>query len=170
MSDEPGPEEVMLAAYPNVRAIAHRIGGERGDDLAQDAWLRVWIVRHRYVVADLPKILTAAVYHTWTDWGRAIIRHRETPIPGAWLAGQTTRESGSLPEALTYRLSPEQIVVLADERARVREMVAGLTTTDRDALVCFYWQETVQNDVGPAFKSRVQRARARFREQWLAAA
>lgn len=165
------PDRALLDAYPAARRLARRITGNdtEADDLAQDAWLRVWIVRYRYPVDDPPKILATAVRRIWLDHVRSQSAHPAMPMPERWQTTDPHVNGAALPGALIYHTTPEQIVIKADEAARIRAMVLALMATARDALIWRYWRDELQPGVW-AFNTRVNWARGKFREAWMAAA
>lgn len=176
--------DALTAAYEPACALAARIAGnaEDGDDLVQEAMLRLWAARERYEADELPRMLFRTMVNIQRDRHRRAVRIRMNPMPESWTGRPAWADWDGgmlvrLPVALIDDESPEALAVAACEQAerevacaRVRELLGSMTEIDRNALLDAHVEGVCQRSRGPRFRSQVFRARLRFRQAWEAAA
>jgi RNA polymerase sigma-70 factor (ECF subfamily) len=146
-------DELIDALHPLVRRISARVAGSEADDAAQEALLAIF--------RDLPALRTPEAIVSWVSAVTARIaarvdrrdrRQREPTMP---------RDPARLPSWNHH------------DALEVTDVLARLPTRDHTLLVLRDLQGLSEREVAEALgvpvgtvKSRVHRARRRFREEW----
>lgn len=146
-------DELIDALYPLVRRISVRVAGPHGEDATQEALLAIF--------RDLPALRTPQAIVGWVSAVTARIASR--------VDRTDHRQRGSVTQD-----DPDRILSWVDHDAlEVADVLARLPSQDNTVLVLRDLQGLSEREVAQTLgvpvgtvKSRVHRARMRFREEW----
>lgn len=146
-------DELIDALYPLVRRVCARIAGIHGEDAAQEALLAIF--------RELPALRSPEAVISWASLvtARTAVRVDRTQRRQRGGTGQT---------------DPEQLSAWVDfDALDVTDVLTRLPARDHDVLVLSDLQGLSERDVAERLgvpvgtvKSRLHRARRRFREEW----
>jgi RNA polymerase sigma-70 factor (ECF subfamily) len=169
--DEPGAFEELVSNYQHrlIGVLHHLVGSaEEAEDLAQEAFLRVYRARHQYKPkAKFSTWLFTIANHLALNALRSRKRKPALPLPaaesGATPAEQLIRADGERPSgALRHR---ELVGV-------IQAALAGLNERQRLAVVLNKYEDMNYQEIAdildltvPAVKSLLSRARANLRQE-----
>ena len=146
-------DELIDALHPLVRRIAGRIAGAQADDAAQEALLAIF--------RDLPKLRAPEAVISWASAVTARTAMRVERID--------RRQRGQASTAEPEFLSPG----VDFDALELTDVLSRLPARDHAVLVLRDLQGLSEHDVADALgvplgtvKSRLHRARKRFREEW----
>jgi RNA polymerase sigma factor (sigma-70 family) len=146
-------DELIEALYPLVRRICARVAGSHSEDATQEALLAIF--------RDLPSLRAPEAIVSWASAVTARIATRVDRVD--------RRQSGSHGQA-----DPTLVSLGLDHDAlEVADVLARLASRDQAVLVLRDVQGLSELDIADALgipvgtvKSRLHRARRRFREEW----
>lgn len=146
-------DELIDALHPLVRRIAGRIAGAQADDAAQEALLAIF--------RDLPKLRAPEAVISWASAVTARTAIRVERIDRRQRGQASTAE----PEVLSHGVEFDAL--------ELTDVLSRLPARDHAVLVLRDLQGLSEHDVADALgvplgtvKSRLHRARKRFREEW----
>jgi RNA polymerase sigma-70 factor (ECF subfamily) len=146
-------DELIDALYPLVRRISRRIAGKQADDAAQEALLAIF--------RDLPKLRAPEAVISWAS--------AVTARTAARIDHVDRRQHGQASMADSEALSPG----VDFDALELADVLARLPARDHAVLVLSDLQGLSDRDIAEALgvpvgtvKSRLHRARRRFREEW----
>jgi RNA polymerase sigma-70 factor (ECF subfamily) len=164
--DDDAYSAVVNAFQGPVYNLCFRMLGNRqeAEDAAQETFLKAYRSLERYDPGRpfVNWILRIASNHCVDRMRRGRLRPMslEALHPGLQSGGPSP--------------GPESTMVGAEKEAQVREMLRDLGSTDRAAVILFYWHDMSYEEIGEtlsltvsAVKSRLHRARKELAMRWL---
>ena len=162
--DEAFTRLVETYQVPVYRLCYRMLGGNVHDaeDAAQETFLRAYKALRRYdSKRSFATWLLSIAAHHCIDLTR---RRRMRLVSLETFTGQTLPDTNPLPEKVAFQ----------NERQReVQVLLSALSSTDRAAVVLYYWYDYSYQEIAEALsltvsavKSRLHRARKRLAEAW----
>ena len=146
-------DELIDALHPLVRRIAGRIAGTQADDAVQEALLAIF--------RDLPKLRAPEAVISWASAVTARTAMRVERIDRRQRGQASTAEPEFLSSGVDF------------DALELTDVLSRLPARDHAVLVLRDLQGLSEHDVADALgvplgtvKSRLHRARKRFREEW----
>ena len=148
-----------------VYNLCYRMLNDAGDaeDAAQETFLRAYKSMKKYDrTRPFPTWLLSIAAHYCIDQ----IRKRRMSI--------VSTEDLPYPDLSDDKPGPESIVSRNEEQRRVHALLDTLSSTDRAAVVMYYWYDFSYEEIGEALslslsavKSRLHRARLSMAHEWI---
>lgn len=167
--------DLAVAARPELVRYALRLTGNAADaeDVVHDAYVRVLPILGSL---DGDAAVVRVLYRTVLNRTRDVARRRKllwmNPLPDRWAGLDGGRGDdnpdgdGAVPAALVDHDSPDVLVLRAERQRLVRAVLTGLPVIDQDALYGRHWRNAPWYRTDATGKSRLLRARRRFRAEW----
>jgi RNA polymerase sigma-70 factor (sigma-E family) len=130
----PTVAEIFLAHYAGIARLAAMLGADDPEDLAQEAFARLY--RRREALRD-PNAALAYLRATVCNLTRNQVRRLH--VARRWLSAEQ-QEAG---QTAAY----EQPVLTSEEHSELRAALAALPPRQRQALVLRYWLDLTYGDI-----------------------